>query len=57
MWHELGKVCYEEGSYTDALAAFEKAVALEPDNEQFKRDRDAARGMIKNPTPKFNGIG
>lgn len=64
-WHELGKLNYAAKNYTDALAAFEKAVELAPDNEQFRRDRDDARDKVnsgaeddaKRATPKFNGLG
>ena len=62
-WHELGNLHYTAKNYTDALVAFEKAVELAPDNEQFRRDRDDAREKITDEdaanraTPKFNGLG
>ena len=64
-WHELGKLYFALQKYKDALAAFEKAVELAPDNEQFRRDCDDARDKVnsdaeddaKRATPKFNGLG
>ena len=64
-WHELGTLNYALQKYKDALAAFEKAVELAPDNEQFRRDRDDARDKVnsgaeddaKRATPKFDGLG
>ena len=64
-WHELGKLYFALQKYKDALAAFEKAVELAPDNEQFRRDRDDARDKVnsdaeddtKRSTPKFDGLG
>ena len=61
-WHELGKIYYALEEYSDALAAFEKAVALEPDNAEFKRDRDNALKKVKNgagkkSVPNFDGLG
>lgn len=61
-WHELGNLHYAAKNYTDALVAFEKAVELDPDNEQFRRDRDDAREKVTDDaanraTPKFNGLG
>ena len=63
-WHELGNLHYAAKNYRDAFAAFEKAVELAPDNEQFRRDRDDAREKVnsgaeddvKRATPKFDGL-
>ena len=63
-WHELGKLYFALQKYKTALAAFEKAVELAPDNEQFRRDRDDARDKVnsgaeddvKRATPKFDGL-
>ena len=61
-WHELGRLYYAGEEYTEALNAFNKAVELEPNNAEFKRDRDAALAKVKSgakkePVPKFNGLG
>ena len=63
VWHKLGHFYYSLERYQKALDAFEKAVALEPNNTEFKRDRDAALEKVKsgaeakNNIPKFNGLG
>ena len=62
-WHELGQVYYALEEYSDALAAFNKAVQLEPNNKEFKRDRDLALAKVrsgagqKNQKPKIDGLG
>ena len=60
-WHELGRIYYAEEDYGEALTAFNKALDIEPNNAEFKRDRDAALEKLaekkKDTTPKFNGLG
>lgn len=61
-WHELGRLNLAEEEYNDALAAFNEAVKLEPNNSEFRKDRDdtlakVKSGAKKTPTPKFTGLG
>ena len=66
-WHELGALYFSQYEYAEAFEAFNHAVELEPDNSEYKKDRDVALAKVKSgakkdlpaedSTPKFNGLG
>lgn len=66
-WHDLGWQYYGMKAYGDALDAFKNALEIEPDNEVYQRDYDAAlakvnsgaeeKSPLEDSTPKFNGLG
>lgn len=45
-WNNLGTVYWNLNLYRDALTAYEHALALDPDNAQYKKDRDDAAAKL-----------
>lgn len=62
-WNELGRICNALEDYAGAVDAFGKAVKLEPNNKEYRKNLDDAREnlrkqeSLKNIKPKFNGLG
>jgi uncharacterized small protein (DUF1192 family) len=51
-WHFLGMVLRRSGAIAEAIEAQERALALDPDHEAAKRERDALAGRLDGPAAR-----